>query len=135
VRHCLTALALFLASCTSVVADTRTFEGTSWRVVAVNAQPLPPGGGGRGYSLTFGHGGVMGGGFGCNHIGGKYRVRGEVMVVTDLHTTLMGCPEPIATIEQTGFAILGQPMRMRWEAGRRLTLGNAAGSIALERPD
>ncbi len=82
--------------------------------------------------LRFRQGAVIGGSFGCNHSGGQYRVEGDVMIVTDLHSTLMGCPEPIASLEQAGFAVLRLPMRMRWETGRRLSLSNAAGSIALE---
>jgi hypothetical protein len=35
--------------------------------------------------------------------------------------------------ENMGFAVLGQPMRMRWQSATRLTLGNPAGTIALER--
>jgi heat shock protein HslJ len=46
--------------------------------------------------------------------------------------TLMACPEPSATFENQGLAVLNQPMRMSWASSRKLTLSNAAGTIALE---
>lgn len=44
----------------------------------------------------------------------------------------MGCPEPAATFESEGSAILAKPMRLRWRSARQLTLRNGAGSIEVE---
>jgi len=41
-------------------------------------------------------------------------------------------PEPSATFEREGAAVLNQPMHITWNGGS-LALSNAAGSIALQR--
>jgi len=119
--------ALSAAACTSVHSTSATFEGTRWQVTAINGRATPRN---EGYMLRFEHGRV-GGRFGCNQFGGPYRVEGDRLLATEIASTLMGCPEPAATFEQQGFAILAQPMRLIWSSDRRLTLSNSAGSIAL----
>lgn len=116
-------------ACTSVTATEATFDETTWRVTAINGQVTPTSGD---YRISF-EDGRIGGRFGCNQFGGPYRVGGDTMVAGDIASTLMGCPEPAATHEAQGFAVLGQPMRISWNSGKRLTLGNSAGAIALER--
>ena len=123
------AAALLAAGCTSVHSTSSTFERTQWRVTAINGQPTP---GTDSYRLEF-RGGQAGGRFGCNQFGGPYRVAGETMILGDVASTLMGCPEPAATHESQGFAVLRQPMRIDWRSDRQLTLSNSAGSLALER--
>jgi heat shock protein HslJ len=122
------ALALLSAGCTSIAADQRTFDGTTWRVIAIDGRATPPTGD---YSMHF-SGRDFGARFGCNHIGGLYSVAEATLTATDVRSTLMGCPEPASTFERDGVAALGAPMRMSWSSGNRLTLSNAAGSIALE---
>jgi heat shock protein HslJ len=122
-------LALLFAACTSIAADARTFEGTRWQVTAINGRATPAAGD---YRIEFKDGGI-GGRLGCNSMGGRYSVAGDVMTVRDLASTLMGCPEPAASFETQGFAVLNRPMQMNWISGARLTLSNAAGSITLER--
>ena len=128
-RTRLAALALLTAGCTSINADARTFENTRWRVTAINGQATP---GVGNYVIRFDNGRV-GGQVGCNHFGAPYRVAGEVMTVGQVASTLMGCPEPAASFETQAFSVLRQPMRLSWSSGTRLTLSNAAGSLALER--
>jgi len=127
----LAATGLLVAGCTSINAAEQSFEGTGWAVLAVNGQSPPTGG--RDHALYFGNGGVIGGSFGCNNIGGQYHVQGSAMSTTGLHSTLIGCPGPLATYEQQGLAVLQQRMRLNWTSDRKLMLSNAAGSIALER--
>jgi len=122
------ALALACAACTTVAADARTFEGTSWRVTAIDGRATPASGN---YSMTF-SGGEIGARFGCNSIGGHYSVSGETLTASEVRSTLMGCPEPSATFEREGAAVLNQPMHITWNGGS-LALSNAAGSIALQR--
>ena len=122
-------LALLCAACTSIHADQRTFEGTRWRVVAVNSRPTPAAAGD--YRIEFRDGRIAGR-FGCNGFGGPYSVRGDTLVATDVASTLMGCREPSATFESAGFAILRRPMQLNWSSGDRLTLANAAGQIELQ---
>jgi len=123
------ALALIAAGCTSINADARTFENTRWRVSAINGQATPAAGN---YVIRFADGQV-GGQVGCNHFGGPYRIAGQVMTVGEVASTLMGCPEPAATFETQTFSVLRQPVRLSWSSDRRLTLSNAAGSLALEK--
>lgn len=104
--------------------------GADWRVVAVNGRITPAGG--DNYSMSF-KSGQLGARFGCNHMGGQYRITGGRLIVSNVSQTLMGCPEPASTFEQQGGAILGRPMRIAESTGGRVTLLNEAGSIALER--
>jgi heat shock protein HslJ len=122
-------LALCLAACTSIAADQRTFEGTRWHVASVNGRSTPATGD---YSMQFANG-QMSGRFGCNHFGGPYSTSRDLLVARDVASTLMGCPEPAASFERDGFAILQLPMRMDWGAEGSLTLSNTAGSIGMER--
>lgn len=124
------AAAVAVAGCTSVVADARTFEGTDWRVTAINGQTSPPG-----LSLRF-SGGQLSGYLGCNRFSGPYRVAGNLLIVRPIAMTQMACEpaldEPRPTFEPAGLAVLSSPMRITWRNGRSLTLSNQAGSIALE---
>jgi heat shock protein HslJ len=122
------AFALLCTACTSVTASQATFDGTRWHVTAVNAQPTPTG---ADYSMQFAAGNI-GARFGCNHIGGRYSALGDTLRTFDVHTTLMGCPEPAATFEHQGSAVLTSPMRIAWNGERRVTFSNSNGSIALE---
>ena len=65
-------------------------------------------------------------------MGGHYRLVGDRLTVSDLASTLMGCPEPAATFEREGAAILSQPMQMSFTSNDRMGLSNAAGSITLD---
>jgi heat shock protein HslJ len=122
------ALALVCVGCTSIAADARTFEGTRWHATAIDGRSTPMTGN---YVIRFDKGRI-GGLLGCNLFGGEYRVRGEVITASAIRSTMMACMEPAASFEGQGFAVLNQPMRMRWASGRKLTLSNGAGSIDLE---
>ena len=122
-------LALLCTACASVNVDARSFEGTSWRVVAINGQATP---GGDSYRLDFERG-KLGGRFGCNSFGGRYTASAGILTAHDIAATLMGCPQPAATFESAGFSVLAAPMQLRWTSGTRVSLTNAAGSLELER--
>jgi heat shock protein HslJ len=96
--------------------DVRTFENTRWRVVAINGQATPATGD---YLVTF-KAQDIGGRFGCNHFGGRYALAGETIVVREVASTLMGCPEPAATFESAGLRVLAAPMRWTWVAEQKL---------------
>ena len=123
------ALALACAACTSVMADERTFDGTRWHVTAVDGRATPATGD---YHVQFTRNEISGR-FGCNGFGGRYAIVGDIITAGEIRSTLMGCPEPAASLESRGFAVLNRPMQMRWTSGRQLTLSNGAGSIALQR--
>ena len=123
------ALALACAACSSIAVDARTFEGTRWRVTAIDGQATPANGD---YRMEFQQG-QIGGRFGCNGWGGRYSVAGETLTASEVRSTMMACAEPAMTFESRGLAVLQQPMRWTETAGGKLTLSNGAGSIALER--
>ncbi len=125
----LAILASLLAGCTSMATSNASLEGTNWQVTAIDGQATPRT---DVYRMQFGDG-QAGGRFGCNQFGGQYSASGTVLTVTNTVSTLMGCPEPAATFEREGLAVLQQPMSMNWASDRKLTLTNGAGSIALER--
>jgi len=103
--------------------------GTSWRIVVVNGRPTPATGD---YSMRFEPSGQMGARFGCNAMGGRYRMVGGTLTVLELSQTLMGCPEPAASFESQGAAILSRRMQVAFSSNERMYLSNEAGSIALD---
>ncbi len=130
---------IFAVSCTSIAVDARTFEGTRWHVTAINGQPTPRS---SRFQVEFGRG-TLTAAMGCNTLSGGYAVIGDTVRPGPgpSRATEMACESdpptivPLMTFERWGFAILGQPMRMSWISGDRLTLANAAGSISLLRGD
>jgi heat shock protein HslJ len=122
------AAAALCAGCTAINLAPGTLAGTNWRVATVNGKPTPTAGD---YSMRFGFDGGFGARFGCNHMGGYYRLSGQTLVVDNLAQTLIGCPEPAASFENQGGAILGRPMRVRFSNGQQMGLSNEAGSIGL----
>jgi len=128
-------LALACAACTSIAVDERTFEGTSWRVTAINGHATPKS---EAFRMSFAHGRFTAR-LGCNLAQGIYRIEGAQVIPGFAGHTEMACYEttpgavPLMTFEDWGFKVLHRPMRMDWSSGRTLTLSNDAGSIALER--
>jgi heat shock protein HslJ len=115
--------------------DARTITGTNWQVTRVNGREVPSP---ADYSVRFEDGGRLAAKFGCNSMGGRYLVSGSTLQVSDLMQTLMGCPEPSATFESQGSAILRSSMQMSRSASDRvpyeyLSLKNEAGEIILMR--
>ena len=104
-------------------------SGTSWRIVLVNGRQTPATGD---YSMRFDANGGVGARFGCNSMGGRYRMVGGTLIVNDLVSTLMACSEPAAGFEAQGSAVLRQPMQVSFTSNERMGLTNAAGSIALD---
>ncbi len=120
--------ALLAASCAATPAPLTDLTNTNWRVVQVNGQPTPTVGD---YSMRF-EGGRVRILLGCNHMGGRYAITGDVLTVSNLAQTLMGCPEPANTFEREGSLVLSRPLRMAFTSNDRLGLSNEAGSIALD---
>lgn len=122
--------AIALGACAAAppppIAD---LTGTDWRVVMVNGRETPALGD---YTMRFGEGGAFGTRLGCNLMGGEYRIAGSMLTVTNLASTLMGCPEPAASFENQGAAVLGRPMQIAFSSNERMYLSNQAGSIALD---
>jgi heat shock protein HslJ len=128
----LCAVALASAGC-APVADAIPPQGASvegrWQVVEIKRRATPAS---DLYRISFDNG-QLGARFGCNHMGGRYRQSGAVIHAGDIASTLMGCPEPAATFERDGGAILAQPMSVSWTGRDRLELSNRAGGMKLVR--
>lgn len=106
-----------------------TIAGTSWTVVSVNGKPAP---GGGDYFVRFGDRQISAK-FGCNSMGGDYRLNGDHLAVGNLQQTLMGCPEPSATFEREASALFRSNIRVEKIGGERLRLVSEAGTIELRR--
>jgi heat shock protein HslJ len=124
------ALALLCAACTSIHADQRTFEGTTWRVTAINSVQTPP------YRVwpyrVWFSGGYMRGVI-CNNFQAPYTVAGGFIQLGGMENTERGCDGPTMQLEESAFAIFHRrPMRISWASSRNVTLSNGAGSLDLE---
>lgn len=102
---------------------------TNWTVTAINGRSTPSG---AGYVIRFANPGLSAK-FGCNGISGNWRQNGDHLSASDLLQTEMGCPEPAASFERQGSAILNSNMRIEQLDGTRLRLVSEAGTIDLKR--
>ncbi len=106
----------------------KSIEG-HWQVVEVKRQTVPRSGD---YRISF-EDGRLGARFGCNHMGGSYRWSRGQLIPGQIASTLMGCPEPAATIERDASLILAQPLSVSWTSRDTIELSNRAGGIKLSR--
>jgi uncharacterized membrane protein len=95
-----------------------TLAGTRWRVVAVNGRPTPPAGE---YWMNFDPA-RFSAKFGCNGMGGDYRVDGTLLVPGPVMGTRMACPD--MSYEIAAGQVLAQPLRMVWTGNDRLRLSS-----------
>lgn len=123
------ALMLATGGCDTIPSPQSQLAGTDWRVTAINGRATPDGP--VAYSMDF-EAMRIGARFGCNVIGGEYRLSGGVLTTNALVMTEMACGEPASGFEAQGSAILRQRMYLA-EANGRLTLSNPAGTIVLLR--
>ena len=121
--------ALALHACAAPPPPLAELAGTQWRVVMINGRQTPSTGD---YSMRFEADGRMGARFGCNLMGGPYRMVGGTLTISDLSQTLIGCPEPAASFESQASAVLSRPMQVAFSSNERMSLSNDAGSIALD---
>ena len=120
---------LLLAGCTSINAGPKSFEGTAWRVAAINGQTTPSN---DAYRIDFSDG-RAGGRFGCNRFSGSYAASGGVIAFGPMIATRMACPDPAMSFENQGLKVMQQSVAMNWTSANRLELSNSTDSIALER--
>ena len=124
--------ALALAGCASFRVGQAPRAGNivgNWQVVEVNRQALPLL---DEYRIRF-VSGLMSARFGCNAMGGQYRQARAMLHAGSITSTLMGCPEPAATIERDAGLILAAPMTLSWSGRDQVQLANRAGRIVLRR--
>jgi heat shock protein HslJ len=118
-----------VSGCGGGTIAANTLAGTSWSVVSVNGRPVPAAGE---YYVQFSDK-VLSAKFGCNAMGGQYRVNGDHLAVGNLEQTLMGCPEPSASFEREASGLLRSNVRVEKIGGERLRLVSEAGTIELKR--
>jgi len=118
-----------VSGCGGGTIAANTLAGTSWSVVAVNGRPAP---GGADYYVQFSDR-ALSAKFGCNGMGGQYRLNGDHLSVGNLEQTLIGCPEPSATFEREAGVLLRSNIRIEKIGGDRLRLVSEAGTIELKR--
>ncbi|HEX6742336.1 MAG TPA: META domain-containing protein [Sphingomicrobium sp.] len=123
------SLAFLCAACASINARQATFEGSRWRITAINGRPTPP------YAVwpypVWFSGSYIRGNI-CNRFEAPYSVAGDVIELHGFTSTERGCSNPETQFEDSAFAILHRPMRINWRSGHHLSLANRAGSIELE---
>jgi heat shock protein HslJ len=101
-------------------------DGTTWVAVRVaGEQPAAA----AAPSLTF-DGEQITGNTGCNSFGAKVRIEGGRILVDGLGSTAIGCPEPIATVEQLFLNALGRATSIRYD-GPNLVIDGGGGEIVL----
>ena len=125
----LTADGRTVSGCGGGTIAPNTLAGTNWAVVAVNGRPTPVQGD---YHVQFSDK-VLSAKFGCNAMGGRYRLNGDHLSIAGLEQTAMGCPEPSATFEREASALFRSNIRVEKFGGERLRLVSEAGTIDLKR--
>jgi heat shock protein HslJ len=126
-RNILLGCALACASGSSIAADVHPFNGSNWRVAAINGEATP-----SSYTISFG-GGQVTGRLACNDFGGKLKASEAGLDISQLRATTRTCGGKAEEIEGAGFAMLSQPLRMEWASRDRLMLTNSLGTMTLER--
>ena len=103
--------------------------GTPWRAVSVAGRsPVAD----REPTISFDADRVRGSG-GCNQFGGSYSYVDGVLVFGELTMTLMGCPEPIGSIEAAFVATLTALKGATIDDSGRLVLNGPGGQVLLVR--
>jgi heat shock protein HslJ len=106
-----------------------TLAGTAWRAVSVAGRsPVA----GREPTIAFEADRVSGSG-GCNQFGGSYSYVDGVLAFGDLSMTLMGCSEPIGSIEAAFMATLGALKAASIDEAGRFVLDGPGGQVLLVR--
>jgi len=118
-----------VSGCGGGTGAANTLAGTSWIVVAVNGNPAPAG---PNYYVRFTDKEISAK-FGCNSMGGQYRINGDHLSVGNLMQTEMACGEPAMSLERDGGVALRGNVRVEKIGGGRLRLVSEAGTIELRR--
>ena len=126
-KKILIGCALACTPAAGLAADVYAFNGSTWRVAAINGEATP-----SSYTISFG-GGEVTGRLGCNDFGGKLKASEASLDISQLRATSRTCGNKADEFEGAGFAVLSQPLRMEWANRDQLTLANDEGSMTLER--
>ena len=92
----LVGVCLFMSACSPISAMNDPLQDTTWKLSDGGKTKLIEG---RAITIHFKDGRINGTA-GCNSYGGRYRVYGDRIVVQELFSTMMACPEPEGIMEQ-----------------------------------
>ena len=118
-----------VSGCGGGTIASNNLAGSNWAVMAINGRPTPVAGD---YFVRFSDK-ALSARFGCNTMGGAYRINGDHLTVGNLEQTLIGCAEPAATFEREASDVLRSNVRVETIGGERLRLVSEAGTIELKR--
>lgn len=99
-------------------------DGTSWRAVSISGNaPVA----GAEPTAQFEEG-MIRGTTGCNSYGGRVLIEGTTLTINDLNRSMIGCPDPIASVEGTFMKVLGAARTVRFD-GPNLVISGDSGEI------
>jgi heat shock protein HslJ len=119
-----------LAACAST-GKSASLAGTTWKLVSYG--PLGaqiPAAAGIQTHVDFGQAGEIGGNVGCNVFGGGYQVKKGRIIFTDMHMTMMACPEPQMGQESVVLQVLSGTVRFELQ-GNSLVIFGEDGTSAI----
>ena len=126
----LAAIGFMLSACSPSIAQAE-LAGTSWTLVSYGpADNQTPAAAGVQTNLDFSKDDKISGNLGCNGFGGEYRVKGTEIVFDQLISTMMACPEPRMTQENTAFRVLNGTVQYQLDAGA-LVIHSADNALVL----
>lgn len=123
------AAIILIAGCASTPSGP-SLAGSEWRVSIINGQPTPENA--SNYRMAF-KASDLSAQFGCNHIGGTYRLSGDTLATSGTAMTEMACIGVADELEGQGLAVLNKPMLVRRNSDTAVVLSNDAGEISLEK--
>ena len=104
-----------------------TLAGTAWKAISVGGRATVVG---REPKLAFDATKVTGTG-GCNQFGGDYTYTAGNLTFGEMPMTLMGCEEPIGSIEGDFVKLLAGGVSVRMDDGGQILLEGPAGKALL----
>ena len=127
-------LAVAVAACSlgdppspSTPAAPDTLAGSSWKAVSVAGRSTVVG---REPTLAFEANRVSGSG-GCNQFGGEYIYTDGRLAFGEMPMTLMGCDDPIGSLETDFLKVLGGGVTVSLDDGGQLLLEGPGGQALL----
>jgi heat shock protein HslJ len=125
--------------CGGAILPPANLSGTQWTIQSINGQNILSD---RATEVRF-EGGQISGRAGCNRFSGPYSSDGKRLSVATMMTTRMACPDPQEGAsggwspmaqEQAFFALLGEPISLRFTPEGQLNLVGVGGKSAVLVP-
>lgn len=128
----LTANGTTYKGCGGAILPPVTLNGTHWRIVQIDGSELTPDQSAQA-SVRFDKDRIAVS-FGCNQMSGGYKAENHSLAVTALISTMMACPAPLGTFEQSVSALFAEPVHMRYtDKGGMELLGKGARKLVLQQ--